>query len=147
MNKSTAQEKDTDELLHELKRECSIAHFIHENEVHMKNLTLPEYLTEMLKKSGCAKSDVIRASGLDTAYAYHIFSGSKHPSRPKLLALALALGADLKETSRLLHYAGLPQLYARKSWDSIVLFALGHKKSVVETNLLLDKFGERPLLE
>ncbi|UZE45699.1 hypothetical protein [Selenomonas sputigena] len=65
---------------------------------------------------------------------------------PKILALALALGLDLKGTSRLLHAAHLPQLYAKKSWDSVLIFALTHKKSVMETNLLLDKLGESPLL-
>ena len=104
------------------------------------------YLAQLLSQKNRTKSDVIRASGLEATYAYHIFSGDKNPSRTKLLALALALGLDLKETSRLLHAAHLPQLYAKKSWDSVLIFALTHKKSVMETNLLLDKLGESPLL-
>ena len=139
-------EKDTDELLHELKRDESVAHFIEANEEHLQRQSLADHLARLLREKNKTRSTVIRASGLDASYAYHIFSGEKRPSRTKLLALALALGLDLKETSRLLHAAVLPQLYAKKSWDSVLLFALVHKKSVVDTNLLLDKLGESPLL-
>ena len=140
------QEKDTDELLHELKRDENVAHFIEMNEEHLQKMPLHDYLAQLLSQKDRTKSDVIRASGLEATYAYHIFSGDKNPSRAKLLARALALGLDLKETSRLLHAAHLPQLYAKKSWDSVLIFALTHKKSVMETNLLLDKLGESPLL-
>ena len=118
---------------------------IHSFRLPISNSEEP-YLAQLLSQKNRTKSDVIRVSGLEATYAYHIFSGDKNPSRTKLLALALALGLDLKETSRLLHAAHLPQLYAKKSWDSVLIFALTHKKSVVETNLLLDKLGENPLL-
>ncbi len=140
------QEKDTDELLHELKQEENVAHFIETNEEHLQKMPLHDYLAQLLSQKNRTKSDVIRASGLEVTYAYHIFSGDKNPSRAKLLTLALALELDLKETSRLLHAAHLPQLYVKKSWDSVLIFALTHKKSVMEANLLLDKLGETPLL-
>ena len=92
------------------------------------------------------QADVIKASGLEQHYAYHIFSGKKHPSRPKVLALALALRLTPKETQYLLYYAGAEKLYVRSPWDSVLWHALEHHLSVVETNLLLENLAQKPLL-
>lgn len=139
--------KDTDELMHEIKAARSIQRFLHDNQDEMIKRSLPEYLGKLLKEKNLTQKEVIRASGLDKSYACHIFSGERSTTRPKLLALALAMNLSIDETQHLLHCAGLPQLYARVSWDSIILHAVNRQKSVIETNLLLDDFGEKPLLK
>ena len=138
--------KDTNELVHELKNTRSMAAFLRENQGEMVSRSLPEYLAHLLEKKGLSQKDVIKASGLSASYACHIFSGERSTTRPKMLAIALAMKLTVEETQYLLHYAGLPQLYARVPWDSIIIHALSHQKSVIDTNLLLDDFGERPLL-
>ena len=79
----------------------------------MVSRSLPEYLVHLLEKKGLSQKDVIRASGLSASYACHIFSGERSTTRPKMLAIALAMKLTVEETQYLLHYAGLPQLYAR----------------------------------
>ena len=138
--------KDTDELVHELKNSRSMATFLRENQGEMVSRSLPQYLAHLLNSKGLSQKDVIKASGLSASYACHIFSGERRTTRPKILALALAMKLTVEETQYLLHYAELPQLYARVPWDSIIIHALSHQKSVIDTNLLLDDFGERPLL-
>ena len=138
--------KDTDELVHELKNSRSMATFLRENQGEMVSRSLPQYLAHLLNRKGLSQKDVIKASGLSASYACHIFSGERRTTRPKILALALAMKLTVEETQYLLHYAELPQLYARVPWDSIIIHALSHQKSVIDTNLLLDDFGERPLL-
>ena len=138
--------KDTDELLHEIKQSDSVQKFLQENQSEMVRRSLPEYLAKLLQAKGLMQKEVIRASGLDKSYACHIFSGERSTTRPKLLTLALAMKLTIDETQHLLHYAGLPQLYARVPWDSILLHAISHQKTVIETNWLLDDFGEHPLL-
>ncbi len=78
---------------------------------------------------------------------YHVLSGERKPSRARLLAMALAMRLTLDETQYLLQYAGFSRLYVREPWDSIIIHALNHQKSVADTNLLLYDFREKTLLE
>lgn len=140
------KEKDTEELLAELKEDVDIKAFLNRN----KDELLPpvsEYLRGLMQEKGLRSSDVIRASHLNRNYAYHIFSGEKqNPSRVKLLALALAMKLNLDETQHLLLCGGHSTLYPRHPWDSVVISAVEQGLSVTETNLLLEQLGEQEML-
>ena len=139
-------EKDTEELFSELKEDEDIRQFLSKNRKEFR-LPLREYLEQLLEKKGLRKMDVIQASLLDRAYAYHIFSGAKeNPSRRKLLPLALAMHLDLDETQHLLRYAGETMLYPRNPWDSIIISAIQKGLSMKETNTLLSQMGESQML-
>ena len=139
-------EKDTEELLSELKEDEDIRQFLSKNQKESL-LPLHEYLEHLLVEKGLKKADVIQASLLDRAYGYHIFSGVKaNPSRRKLLPLALAMQLDLDETQHLLRYAGETMLYPRNPWDSIIISAIQKGLSVKEANTLLAQMGETQML-
>ena len=138
--------KDTEKLEHELSKAKTIDDYLDLNQDNLQNFTLKDYLTYLLQKKSLLKADVIKASGLEQHYAYHIFSGKKHPSRPKVLALALALRLTPEETQYLLYYAGAERLYVRNPWDSVLWHALEHHLSVVDTNLLLESLAQKPFL-
>ncbi len=141
------QKKDTENLFAELEQDAKIERFLSENQGEFLR-PLPEYLEQLLAQKHLEKNEVIHESHLDRGYAYQIFSGRKeNPSRPKLLALALAMRLDLAETQYLLRYAGHGSLYPRNPWDSIVISAIGQGLSVMETNLLLEKLGETVMLQ
>lgn len=140
-------DKTTDKLLNELKDTKDIANFINQNFQELCEMTLSQYLEQLLETKQVTRSEIIRRSGLNQVYGYHIFSGPKKPSKPKALALAIAFGLTSKETSYLLHYAGLPQLYIRNSWDSALIYALDKHLSVMDTNELLANLSLTPLLE
>lgn len=139
--------KSTGELFTELKDEKNLASWRENNrEEFIKPLN--EYLLELLKEKSLERAEVIKASGLNREYAYHIFSGmGKNPSRPKILALALAMDLNLDEVQYLLRYAKQSPLYPRNSWDAVIISSLEQKLSVAQTNELLDRLGETPLLE
>ena len=140
-------DKDTEQLQHELKDADSMEAFFAENGEHLRQLTLAEYLGQLLEEKGLTKAEVVRRSNLDQVYGYHIFCGyKKSPSKEKVLALALALGLSPEEAQRLLYYAGAKQLYVRDPWDSVIWYALEHRMTVMETNLLLQRVGKQPLL-
>lgn len=80
---------------------------------------------------------------MDAGYVYHIFAGRKNPARNKILALAIAMKLSLDEVQHLLYYAKAEKLYVRNSWDSVIIHAIENNLSVLETNLLLDKLGEK----
>lgn len=90
-------------------------------------------------------SELIRKSGLERSYYYQIMKGTKNPGRDKVLRLAIAAELSLAETIRALAVSGNAALYARNRRDVIITVAINSHASVDDTNLLLDKYGERAL--
>lgn len=140
-------EKNTDELQGELKKAKDVKAFLQENQDELQVKTLPEYLAALLEEKGMTLREAVHASGIERTYAYHIFSGERNPQRPKLLAIAFALGLTAEETQYLLRLSGLSPLYVRRPWDSVILHAIEHRQSVMETNALLQSLGETQLLK
>lgn len=139
--------KDTAELVNELRTAKGLEGFLVDNQKDFRQYTLAEYLQKLLDEKQLSKMEVIESSHLERLYAYHIFAGrKKNPSRQKVIALALAMGLTPEETQYLLYYAGAEQLYVRNPWDSILWFALDHHMTVVDTDLMLQKMSELPLL-
>ena len=138
--------KSTGELFTELKREKNPGDWRNRNREEFV-LPLNEYLEKLLAEKNLSKSEVIERSGLNREYAYHIFGGiKKNPSRPKLLALALAMDLTLDEVQYLLRYAKQAVLYPRNPWDAVIISAIEQKLSVMQTNELLHRLGENILL-
>ena len=94
--------KSTDELLKILKNYNNIEEFIEDNTEDIKNTTFIQYITECLNNCNLTKAQVIEKSNIQKNYAYQIFSGSKKPSRNKVLALSISMGLDTDATNRLL---------------------------------------------
>ncbi len=140
--------KNTEELENELSSSTDIKKYLSVNEEERKDLTLSEYLNELLTVKKLNKAEVIKNSLLEKTYAYHIFAGrKKNPSRKKALALALAMKLSRKETQHLLYYAGCRELYVRNLWDSVIFYGLEHGYSVMDTNFLLETVGEKSLFD
>jgi len=138
--------KSTGELFSELKDESDVKKFLNRNSDEL-TVPLDEYLENLLAKKNLTKKTVIDRSGLNREYAYHIFSGAKkNPSRPKILALAIALELNLDETQYFLRYARQSPLYPRNSWDAVIISAIEQKLTVLQTNDLLDRLGETTFL-
>ena len=139
--------KSTEELKDDLRQASGLEGFLVDNQKDFRQYTLAEYLNQLLEEKHLSKMDVVRASSLERIYAYHIFAGrKKNPSRNKVLSLALAMKLTPEETQYLLYYAGAKQLYVRNPRDSILWYALDHRLSVIDTNIMLQKMSEQPLL-
>lgn len=139
-------DKKTEHLENELSATSDIENFFDKNADAFKDYTLPEYLKRLLAEKNMTRADLHKATGIDKTYIYHICDGRKKPGRQKTLAIALALGLSAKETNYLLYYAGLPKLYVKNSWDSIIFYALEKHLTVMETNNLLDQLAETDML-
>ena len=139
--------KDTDELKDGLRQASGLEGFLVDNQKEFRRYTLAEYLNHLLEEKRLSKADVVRDSRLERVYGYHIFAGrKKNPSRNKVISLALAMKLVPEETQYLLYYAGAEQLYVRNPRDSILWYALDHHMSVLDTNIMLQKMSEEPLL-
>lgn len=129
--------KTTDELVHEIKASDDILDYLEKNSGEMQISTLPEYLESWLQKKGRSRADVVRASNLNRAYVYQIFSGRKYPSRDKVIALAFGLRLNIEEVQTLLKQAGYRELYPRDPRDALLLHSLSRGQTIIEANEVL----------
>ena len=138
--------KDTEQLENELKSASNIEDYFDDNEDNLNQFTFRSYFEYLISTKNLNKADIIKKSGLDQIYAYHIIAGRKNkPARSKIIALALAMQLTPKETQHLLHYAGAAQLYVRDSWDSVIYFALENHLTVAETDEMLNSLSQPSL--
>ena len=137
--------KNTGDLFTELKDDKNLNGYLRRNREEFV-MPLGEYLEKLLAEKNLTKKEVIERSDLNREYVYHIFSGlKKNPSRPKILAIAMAMELDLDEIQYLLRYAGFGLLYPRNQWDAIIISAVEQKFTVAQTNELLYRLGEKTL--
>lgn len=134
-------QKDTSEIVKELGLCPDFATFYRENADYMVQADLSQLLGELLEAKGLKKSQVIKKAEFSEVYGYQIFSGLRVPERKKLLCLAVGMELNLEETQMLLKCAGYSQLYVKLPFDSIVLFGLCKRMSVVQINELLFEYG------
>ena len=142
---SSADEPMTEELLQELLAAPDPQTF---TEAHgIGHRTLPEYLEQLLEQKQLRRADVVRAAGLNETFGYQIFKGQRHPSRDKVLQLALAMRCTLVETNRLLKAAGANELYCKDRRDAIMIFCIDRGYTRAQVDEELYRLGERTLGE
>lgn len=133
--------KDTSEIVKELGLCPDFKTFYRENKDYMVTDSLSELLSQLLEQKKLKKSQVIKNAELSEVYGYQIFSGVRVPERKKLLCLAVSMGLNIEEVQQLLKCAGYSQLYAKLPFDSVVMYGLCKKMSVVQINELLFEYG------
>ncbi len=133
--------KDTSKIVEELELCSDFKSFYNENREYMVSSALFEMLERLLNEKQLKKSLVIKEAEISEVYAYQIFSGLRVPERKKLLCLAIAMKLSLDEVQTLLKCAGYSTLYVKLPFDSIVLFGICKKMTVVEINELLFEYG------
>ncbi len=133
--------KDTSKIVEELGLSDDFKTFYNENKDYMVKENLSQLLDKLILKYDLKKSQVIRAAEMSEVYAYQIFSGLRVPERKKLLCLAVAMQLTLDDVQTLLKCAGYSTLYVKLPFDSIVLYGVCKKLSVVEINEILYEYG------
>lgn len=134
-------QKDTSRIVEELRLCDDFKTFYNENKDHMVEQSLPELLNGLITTKGLRKSQIIKEAELSEVYAYQIFSGLRHPERKKLLCLAVGMGLNLDEIQTLLKCAGYSPLYVKLPFDSVVIYGICKKFSIIEINELLFKYN------
>lgn len=137
--------KTTDDLLTELKSERNIARYLKENEPHFVDQRIGDYLDAFVAAKGLKKSQIFKDAEINEIYGYQIFSGTRKPSRNKLIALCISMGMSEEELGTALKYAGEAPLYARSKRDSMILSGILKGNSVMQINNLLYEHGEELL--
>lgn len=133
--------KDTSKIVEELGLCADFKTFYDENKSYLVNEPLNAMLNSLMESKQLKKAEVIKKAELSEVYAYQIFSGRRVPERNKLLCLTIAMMLNLDETQSLLKCAGYSPLYVKLPFDSIVLYGICKRMSVVEINELLYEYG------
>ena len=140
--------KDTDELMHLLQDTKTTAQLqTYTNTLTEQTIlqTFSEYLNSKMIERDISPAELIASAQIQRNYGYQILSGTRNPSRDKVLSICLALGLDLPETQRALTLAQFGQLYPKNRRDSIFIFSINKKLSVLQVNELLDEMKEELL--
>ncbi|MBQ9768912.1 MAG: XRE family transcriptional regulator [Clostridia bacterium] len=132
--------KDTSKIVEELGLCPDFKTFYSENSDYMIKEKLSELLNGLMEKHGLKKSQIIREAEMSEVYAYQIFSGIRIPERKKLLCIAVAMKLSLDEVQTLLKSAGYPTLYVKLPFDSVILYGICKRLSVVEINEILFEY-------
>ncbi len=143
MNGSTT--KKLDEILSNIDNESEMKKFMDNPKVTENFNSFLEYFHSLSKVTKIPDSEMIKRSGIEKSYYYQIMKGTKTPGRDKILRLCIAAGLTLRETTRALQISKEAILYSKNRRDIIISVAINQKASVIDTNILLDKYGELPL--
>lgn len=129
--------KSTDELLGILKSKSNLDDYFKENIDQLRCEPLSQMLENLINIKNISKSEAIDNSMIEKHYGYQIFKGVKTPSRDKLIMLCIGIGADLKQTGRLLNSIKAAPLYAKDGRDAVIMFGILHRLSVIDINIML----------
>ncbi len=131
----------TSTLLGKLLKTTNVKRFIESNDKQMKLPAFHSYIAQKCTNIGEVPERVINRAGIESSYGHQIFKGSRIPSRDKVLQLAFGFGFDLEDTQELLKVAQYNPLYPKIKRDAVIIFCINRKRSMIETQALLDELG------
>ena len=133
--------KKTEDLFNILEKGNNIEDYFSDNIEEIYPDSIPEILAYFLKEKGLSKSEVLDNSLIEKHYGYQIFSGTKRPSRDKVIMLCFGMHLNLREAQSLLKKCTYSELYPRNRRDAVVIFCLQHNCSIMETNDILYEYS------
>ncbi len=140
-------DKKTDDLLKILNRaetDEALARYMTETSDY-KGVSFVDYFNSLLEKEGISKAALVTRTGIERTYLYQLLNGTRQPSRDYAIAMCIAAGLSLEQTTRCLELLSEGILYAKNARDAIIIYAINREHSVDKTNELLFDMGEEPL--
>lgn len=145
------KEKNTDELTKVLQdtHPKNISKFLEENHESMitGERAFSAYFRKCLKEKKMRQQDVFIQADIPERYGYKLVSMEKRTiQRDTILRLCYAGKLTLDETQKALKYYGMPELYAKKERDAILMICFNERPgSIIEVNALLKQYGQNIL--
>ncbi len=139
------ERKTTDDLRQELMDQPSIETYLSDNRSCFMEQGILDLLESLRERCGLPKAEIARRSGMSEVYLHQVFSGRRNPSRDRLMALCVGMGASLEEANQLLRQAAYAQLYPRLRRDAIISHGLIHHRPLREINEALFAENEKTL--
>ena len=120
--------------------------FLSQNSDSFDETDAQELLRSLLERSGLSKAELARRSGVSEVYVHQLFSGIRHPSRDRLICLALGMSVTLEEMQELLRRLGHAELYAKEKRGAIIIYGIAHGQTLQELNDSLFDRGAATLI-
>ena len=136
----------TEDLKEGLIRADDLDAFLSQNNDSFDETDAQDLLRSLLERSGLSKAELARRSGVSEVYVHQLFSGIRHPSRDRLICLALGMSVTLDEMQELLRRLGHAELYAKEKRDAIIIYGISHGQSLQELNDSLFDRGAATLI-
>lgn len=138
-------ELKTEELTAELKLTKDIEDYLDFDE--LAPVSLAEYINALVENKKTKLSIVARKAHMSSSYLYKLSEGKrKSPTRNKALQICFGLGLNIDESNELLKLAGVGVLYSKIARDSIIMFCLEKKHSILKCEELLEKYKELSII-
>lgn len=105
-----------------------------------------DYLYELLERKSKKLEDINLRAGISKEYWHKVTNGKIHPSKKKLLSLAIILKLDLEETEKLLRVAGYSLARDLTTYEAIMGYCIENQiYSFMEIDEILHEYGEETI--
>jgi len=131
----------TDELLKLLFKERSLEQFLQRNESAYLSLSFSDYLSAWCKAHREIPEKIIRRANLEKSFGHQLFNGKRNPSRDTVIKLAFALQSDVAQAQEMLKIARKSILYPRIKRDTVIIYCLHNRISLIDTEIILEDLG------
>ena len=101
-------------------------------------------MTDIINEKKIYSADIAKRSG-QGEYVYKIIRGERKPSRDVCIAMSIGMGLSLDESQLLLRIFKWAILDPRDKRDSIIMYSIKEKRSIEQTNDLLDDMEQQAL--
>lgn len=114
---------------------------------HSGRSSLHGFLNELIAAKAITVPELIERSGISKNYIYNILGGERtNPSRDKVIAICIGLGASFSQTNKALELVKYSTLYPRDERDARIAIAINQGvKRVTDVNIMLEQNGLPPL--
>ena len=133
----------TEELWARLLKSPTAGEYLRANRERLPSL--PDQLGRLCRARGMSAADVIRAAGLERSFGYHLFRGTRNPSRDTVLQLAFGLCLSAGEAQELLKIARMSPLHPKVPRDAVLAHCLERRAGFLGAQEELEE-RELPLL-
>lgn len=134
-------EKHTSALFAELKENGTFVKFLQGNKDCFIKQNFSEYLNMLCKEKSLSVVQIIKNAQIDRVYGQQLFSGTRKPSREKVLQLAFGFELSLEEAQKMLQMADKSRLYPKIKRDAAVIYGLNNRLQMWEMQELLFSVG------
>ncbi len=145
MDRNMEKERLTEDLLARLLESDAPEDFLEQD--GLIDRTLPEYLFQLLARTGIKRNRLALNACLNPTFVYDIFEGKCRPKRNNALMLAFGLHCTLRETQRLLRLADVSELWPKVRRDAIIIWCIGRGYTREQCDDELYRLGEETIFK
>ena len=136
-----AEAINTNTLMRQLFKTDNLDRFLQDHEEQLKAPDFCSLLKTLCEEKKLSTAQVIEHAQIERTYGYQLLSGTRRPSRDKVLQLAFGAGLSVADAQKLLRAAGKSPLYPKLKRDAVILYGLHKRFSILAVQEMLADCG------